>query len=80
MKLFRSMPASILESISQALKAGRLKPPYTAFAVAEWAPQVSRELLASEFSSLQTLGFTPFALAATLDHLDAHASRPKRSA
>ena len=59
MKLIRSLPANILESMSQALKAGRLKPPYTAFTVAEWAPQGIRESLASELSSLQRFGFTP---------------------
>jgi phosphatidylserine/phosphatidylglycerophosphate/cardiolipin synthase-like enzyme len=69
MKLIRSLPASTLESISQALKAGRLKPPYTAFAVAEWAPQAARESLAAEFLSLQALGFTPPTLAVILEDL-----------
>jgi hypothetical protein len=69
MKLVRSLPASTLESISQALKAGRLRPPYSAFTVAEWVPQAVRESLASEFLSLQTCGFTPSTLAVTLEAL-----------
>ena len=48
MKLIRSLPVGALESLAQALKAGRLRPPYTAFTVAEWAPQAIRESLASE--------------------------------
>ena len=69
MKLIRSLPATALESISQALKAGRLRPPYTAFAMAEWAPQSTRKSLAAEFLSLQALGFTPSTLAVTLEAL-----------
>ena len=69
MKLIRSLPASTMQSIAQALRAGRLKPPYTAFAVAEYAPQAARESLASEFLSLQTFGFTPSTLAVTLEAL-----------
>jgi phosphatidylserine/phosphatidylglycerophosphate/cardiolipin synthase-like enzyme len=79
MKLIRSMPASILESISQALRAGRLKPPYTAFALAEWAPQAARESLASEFLSLQSLGFTPCTLAVTLEALAEDAAARQRA-
>jgi phosphatidylserine/phosphatidylglycerophosphate/cardiolipin synthase-like enzyme len=79
MKLIRSLPASTLESISQALRAGRLKPPYTAFAVAEWAPQAARESLASEFLSLQTFGFTPNTLAITLEALAEHAAARQRA-
>jgi hypothetical protein len=79
MKLIRSLPASILESIAQALKAGRLKPPYTAFTVAEWAPQATRELLASEFLSLQTFGFTPSTLAVTLEALAEDAAAWQRA-
>jgi phosphatidylserine/phosphatidylglycerophosphate/cardiolipin synthase-like enzyme len=79
MKLIRSLPASALESISQALKAGRLKPPYTAFAIAEWAPQAARESLASEFLSLQTFGFTPFTLAVTLEALAEDAAVRQRA-
>jgi phosphatidylserine/phosphatidylglycerophosphate/cardiolipin synthase-like enzyme len=75
MKLIPSLPTSTLESISQALKAGRLNPPYTAFTLAEWVPQVIRESLASELLSLQTLGFTPATLAITLDALAAAAAR-----
>jgi phosphatidylserine/phosphatidylglycerophosphate/cardiolipin synthase-like enzyme len=78
MMLIRSLPAATLESISQALKAGRLKPPYTAFSVAEWAPQIARESLASELLSLQTLGFTPSTLAVTLEALaDADLARQR---
>ena len=69
MKLIRSLPASALEAISQALKDGRLKPPYTAFTVAEWAPQNCRNLLAAELVSLQTSGFTTATLAITLEVL-----------
>ena len=79
MKLFRSLSASTLESMSQALKAGRLKPPYTAFTVAEWAPQAVRELLASELLSLQTSGFTPATLAITLEALAEHAAARQRA-
>jgi phosphatidylserine/phosphatidylglycerophosphate/cardiolipin synthase-like enzyme len=68
-RLIRSLPANTLESMSQALKAGRLKPPYTAFTVAEWVPQDARESLAIELVSLETLGFTPATLAVTLDAL-----------
>ena len=79
MKLIRSLSASTLESISQALKAGRLKPPYTAFTVAEWAPQAARASLASEFSSLQALGFTPPTLAVTLEALAEDAAARQRA-
>ena len=66
MKLIRSLSANSIESISHALKSGRLKPPYTAFTVAEWAPQAIRESLASELRSLQTSGFTTVTLGMTL--------------
>jgi phosphatidylserine/phosphatidylglycerophosphate/cardiolipin synthase-like enzyme len=79
MKLIRSLSASTLESMSQALKAGRLKPPYTAFTVAEWAPQATRESLASEFLSLHTLGFTPSTLAVTLEALAEDAAARQRA-
>jgi len=69
MKFIRSLPASTLQSISQALRAGRLKPPYTAFTVAEWAPQYGRDSLATELVSLQTCGFTTTTLAITLEAL-----------
>jgi phosphatidylserine/phosphatidylglycerophosphate/cardiolipin synthase-like enzyme len=79
MKLIRSLLPSTLESISQALMAGRLKPPYTAFTVAEWAPQAIRESLASELVSLQTFGFTPAALAITLEALAEDAAARQRA-
>jgi hypothetical protein len=79
MKLIRSLPASTLESMSQALNAGRLKPPYTAFTVAEWAPQAIRESLASELSSLQTFGFTPTTLAIMLEALAEDAAARQRA-
>jgi phosphatidylserine/phosphatidylglycerophosphate/cardiolipin synthase-like enzyme len=79
MKLIRSLPPSMLESIAQALKAGRLKPPYTAFAVAEWATQAARESLASEFLSLQAIGFTPSTLAVTLEALAEAAAARQRA-
>jgi len=69
MKLIRSLPASVLASMSEALRAGRLKSPYTAFALAEWAPQATREPLAAEFFSLENLGFTPTTFAVTLGAL-----------
>ena len=40
MKLIRTLPANALDSLASALQSGRLKPPYTAFALAEWAPQL----------------------------------------
>jgi phosphatidylserine/phosphatidylglycerophosphate/cardiolipin synthase-like enzyme len=79
MKLIRSLPASTLESISQALKAGRLKPPYTAFTVAEWVPQPARDLLAAELTSLQTFGFTTATLAITLEALAEDAAARQRA-
>jgi len=79
MKVIRSLPANTLESISQALKAGRLKPPYTEFGVAEWAPQAARESLASEFLSLQACGFTPSTLAVTLEALAEDAAARQRT-
>ena len=79
MKLIRSLPASTLESISQALKAGRLKPPYTAFTVAEWVPQNGRDLLAAELTSLQTFGFTTATLAITLEALAEDAAARQRA-
>jgi phosphatidylserine/phosphatidylglycerophosphate/cardiolipin synthase-like enzyme len=79
MKLIRSLPVSTLESMSQALKAGRLKPPYTALAVAEWVPQTVRESLASEFLSLQVFGFTPSTLAITLEALAEDAAARQRA-
>jgi phosphatidylserine/phosphatidylglycerophosphate/cardiolipin synthase-like enzyme len=79
MKLIHSLPASTLESISQALKAGRLKPPYTAFTVAEWAPQNGRDLLAAELMSLQTCGFTAATLAITLEALAEDAAARQRA-
>ena len=69
MKLIRSLPASTLQSIAHALRGGRLKPPYTAFTVAEWAPQYGRDSLAAELVSLQTCGFTTTTLAITLEAL-----------
>jgi hypothetical protein len=69
MKVIRSLPASTMQSIAHALKAGRLRPPYTAFAVAEWLPPYGRDLLAAELVSLQTCGFTTTTLAMTLEAL-----------
>src|SRR5437660_11273366 len=79
MKLLRSLPASTLLSIAQALKAGRLKPPYTAFTVAEWVPQNGRDLLAVELMSLQRCGFTTTTLAITLEVLGADAAARQRA-
>ncbi|MGD0049346.1 MAG: DISARM system phospholipase D-like protein DrmC [Bryobacteraceae bacterium] len=79
MKLIRSLPASALESISQALKAGRLKPPYTAFTVAEWVPENCRNLLAADLMSLQTCGFTTATLAITLEVLAEDAAARQRA-
>src|SRR5580658_4010796 len=79
MKLIRSMPASMLASMANALNAGRLKPPYTAFAVAEWAPQSTREALAAELLSLQAMGFTPPTLAVTLEALAEDAAALQRA-
>jgi phosphatidylserine/phosphatidylglycerophosphate/cardiolipin synthase-like enzyme len=79
MKLIRSLSASTLESMSQALKAGRLKSPYTAFSVAEWAPQAIRESLASELVSLQMFGFTSATLAITLEALAEDAAARQRA-
>jgi phosphatidylserine/phosphatidylglycerophosphate/cardiolipin synthase-like enzyme len=79
MKLIRSLPASTLESISQALRAGRLKPPYTAFTVAEWVPQNGRESLAAELMALHALGFTPSSLAITLEALAENAAARQRA-
>ncbi len=79
MKLIRTLPASVLGSMSQGLKAGRLKPPYTAFGVAEWAPQGVRELLAAELISLDALGFTPSSLAFTIEVLAESAAAKQRA-
>ena len=79
MKLIRSLSASTIESISHALKSGRLKPPYTTFTVAEWAPQAIRESLAAELRSLQTLGFTTGTLAMTLEALAEEAAARQRA-
>jgi len=79
MKLIRSLPVGALESLAQALKSGRLKPPYTAFTVAEWAPQAVREALASELLSLQTCGFTATTLAITLEALAEDAAARQRA-
>ena len=79
MKLIRSLPASTLQSIAQALRAGRLKPPYTAFTVAEWVPQYGRDLLAAELISLQTCGFTTTTLAITLEALAEDAAARQRA-
>src|ERR1035437_9457501 len=79
MKLIRSLPANVLESISQALKTGRLKPPYTSFTVAEWVPQPNRDSLASEFVALQTFGFVPSTLAVTLEAFAENATARQRA-
>ena len=79
MKLIRSLSAPTLESISHALKAGRLKPPYTAFAVAEWVPQSNRESLAAELAALQAAGFTVATLAITIEALAEAASTRQRA-
>lgn len=79
MKLIRSLPANVLESMSQALKAGRLKPPYTSFTLAEWVPQPIRDSLASEFVALQTFGFVPSTLAITLEALAENATARQRA-
>jgi phosphatidylserine/phosphatidylglycerophosphate/cardiolipin synthase-like enzyme len=79
MKLLRSLSAGTLESMSQALTAGRLKPPYTAFGVAEWAPQYGRVSLAAELVSLQTCGFTTTTLAITLEALAEDATARQRA-
>jgi phosphatidylserine/phosphatidylglycerophosphate/cardiolipin synthase-like enzyme len=79
MKLMRSLPVGALESLAQALKSGRLKPPYTAFTVAEWAPQAVREALASELLSLHTCGFTAATLAITLEALAEDAAARQRA-
>ncbi len=65
--------------MAAALHSGRLKPPYTAFAVAEWAPQVSREFLAAELCSLSGAGFTPETLAITLKILAEEAAVRQRA-
>jgi phosphatidylserine/phosphatidylglycerophosphate/cardiolipin synthase-like enzyme len=69
MKLIRSLPATTLDSISQALKAGRLKPHTPHSRSPKWAPQNGRDLLAAELMSLQTFGFTTATLAFTLEAL-----------
>lgn len=79
MKLIRSLPVGALESLAQALKSGRLKPPYTAFTVAEWAPQSVRDSLATELVSLQTCGFTTTTLAITLEALAEDAAAKQRA-
>ncbi len=79
MKLIRSLPASTLQSIAHALRGGRLKPPYTAFTVAEWAPQYGRDSLAAELVSLQTCGFTTTTLAITLEALAEDAAARQRA-
>src|SRR5580658_1596506 len=79
MKLIRSLPASTLQSIAQALRAGRLKPPYTAFTVAEWVPQYGRDSLAAELVSLETCGFTTTTLAITLEALAEDAAARQRA-
>ena len=79
MKLIRSLPASVLASLSQALQSGRLKPPYTAFAVAEWASQITRESLAAELVALSNVGFTPAALAITFQALAEDAMAAQRA-
>ena len=79
MKLIRSLPVGALESLAQALKAGRLRPPYTAFTVAEWAPQAIRESLASELLSLEALGFTTATLAITLEALAEESAARQRA-
>ena len=79
MKLIRSLPAGVLGSMAQALKGGRLKPPYTAFTVAEWVPQAIRESLASELLSLETSGFTATTLSITLEALAEDAAARQRA-
>jgi phosphatidylserine/phosphatidylglycerophosphate/cardiolipin synthase-like enzyme len=79
MRLIRSLPASTLQSIAHALRGGRLKPPYTAFTVAEWAPQYGRDSLAAELVSLQTCGFTTTTLAITLEALAEDAAARQRA-
>jgi len=79
MKLIRSLPASTMLSIAQALRAGRLKPPYTAFTVAEWIPQHGRDSLAAELVSLQMCGFTATTLAITLEALAEEAAARQRA-
>jgi phosphatidylserine/phosphatidylglycerophosphate/cardiolipin synthase-like enzyme len=66
MKLIRTLPANALDSMATALQSGRLKPPYTAFTVAEWVPRLARESLAAELCSLFDAGFTSATLAITL--------------
>lgn len=79
MKLIRSLPVGVLESLGQALKSGRLKAPYTGFTVAEWVPQPIREALASELSSLEANGFTSATLAITLEALAEEAAARQRA-
>jgi phosphatidylserine/phosphatidylglycerophosphate/cardiolipin synthase-like enzyme len=55
--------------MAEALEARRLKPPYTALAVAEWAPQPARKSLADELTALEGKGFQPIPLAITLKAL-----------
>jgi len=79
MKFIRSLPVGALESLAQALKTGRLKPPYTAFTVAEWAPHAVRESLATELLSLEARGFTAATLAITLEALAEDAAARQRA-
>ncbi len=79
MKLLRTLPASTVQSIAHALRGGRLKPPYTALTVAEWAPQYGRESLATELVSLQTCGFTTTTLAITLEAIAEDAAARQRA-
>jgi phosphatidylserine/phosphatidylglycerophosphate/cardiolipin synthase-like enzyme len=65
-KLIRTLPASVLNSIASALESGRLKPPFSAFGMAEWVPPSVRESLAAELYALFGAGFTPATLAITL--------------
>jgi phosphatidylserine/phosphatidylglycerophosphate/cardiolipin synthase-like enzyme len=78
-KLIRTLPAGSLRSIADGLKVGRLKPPYSAFSVAEWAPQNGRESLAAELHSLSALGFTPAVLALSIDALAESAMARQRA-
>jgi hypothetical protein len=79
MKLIRSLNASTMQSSAHALRDGRLKPPYTAFTVAEWAPQNGRDSLAAELVSLQTCGFTTTTLAIALEALAEDAAARQRA-
>lgn len=64
-----SLPRGVLVQLAEALRQGRIKPPFRTFSLHQTLEPATRVEIATELLRLSELGMTPEALAATLELL-----------